>query len=156
MRRILTISLLMLIIIQGWAATDKYRLTLRDDPSTTVVIGWNQISGEEQTVHYGKTDEGVNYSAYTYSQKPDREIEFKGMNNNFARLTGLEPNTAYYFVIKDSEAVSSRYWFKTLPDVSTERLSFVAGGDSRSNPDIRRVTNQTVSRLRPNAIFFWW
>ena len=40
---------------------------------------------------------------------------FRGMNNHFVRLSSLEPDTAYYFVIEDSEGVSERYWVRTGP-----------------------------------------
>ena len=38
------------------AANDKYRLIIRNNPSTTVTIGWNQISGDNPTVYYSETD----------------------------------------------------------------------------------------------------
>lgn len=76
------------------------------------------------------------------------------MNNNFTRLSSLQPNTAYYFVIRDSEGTSSRYWFKTAPDVNSERLSFIAGGDSRNNRTPRQNANKLVAKLRPHGVFF--
>jgi len=67
------------------------------------------------------------------------------MNNQFLRLTGLQPNTSYYFVIKDSNSTSRRLWFKTLPNVPTERLAFVSGGDSRNNRTPLQDGNLLVS-----------
>ena len=149
--------LLVLIVTNGsllYAATNRYRLTLRDDPATTIVIGWNQISGSNPVVYYGTTDHGTNWSAYSNNQAPSRQISYAGMNNQFARLTGLTPNTSYFFVIRDSEGTSQRLWFKTAPNVSTERLSFIAGGDSRNNRTPRINANKLVSKLRPHAVFF--
>jgi len=40
------------------ASTGKYRLTLRDNPATSIVIGWNQINGNNPVVYYGTTDYG--------------------------------------------------------------------------------------------------
>src|SRR5690606_24445071 len=74
-----------------------YRLSWRGDPATTMVVGWRQSGGSGATVHYGTTDHGTNYSAYPYSATPSRNTVAKGMNHSFARLTGLSPNTAYYF-----------------------------------------------------------
>ena len=136
------------------AANDKYRLTLRDNPATTIVIGWNQISGQTPTVYYGTTDHGTNWAAYTNNQVADRIVSYKGMNNHFCRLSGLQPNTAYYFVIRDSEGTSSRFWFKTAPDLPTERLSLIAGGDSRNNRVPRVNANKIVAKLRPHAVLF--
>ncbi|WP_158631167.1 InlB B-repeat-containing protein [Flammeovirga kamogawensis] len=138
----------------AFANTDKYRLTLRDDPATTITIAWNQISGSDPIVYFDTNDHGTDYSAYTMNKTVDRSIEYKGMSNQFARLTGLQPNTAYYFVIKDSEGTSERYWFKTAPSSSSERLSFIAGGDSRNNREPRQNGNRIVARLRPHAVFF--
>lgn len=136
------------------AVTNKYRLTLRADPSTTAVIGWNQVSGSNPVVYYGTVDQGTNWSAYPYSKAVDRSTSFAGMNNRFARLSGLQPNTAYYFVIKDSDGTSQRFWFKTLPNNPNERLSVIAGGDSRNNRTPRQNANKLVAKLRPHVVMF--
>jgi len=153
-KSIFFIICLSLIAYSLEATTGKYRLTLRDNPSTTIVIGWDQVSGSNPTVYYGTTDYGTNWSSYPNSKTPSRVISYKGMNNNFARLTGLQPNTNYYFVIKDSQGTSSRYWFKTCPDDPNERLSFLAGGDSRNNYTPRQNANKLVAKLKPTAVMF--
>ena len=139
--------------INASASNDKYRLTLRGNPSTSIVIGWNQISGSNARVYYGTTDYGTNYNSYPNSAAPSRTSSYKGMNNTFVRLTGLQPNTAYYFVINDSEGTSNRFWFKTAPS-DKSRLSFIAGGDSRNNRTPRRNANLLVSKLKPHAVMF--
>lgn len=136
------------------ANNDKYRIILTDDPATTITIAWNQISGSNPIVHYGTTDEGTNFANYPFSQPVDRAIVYRGMDNRFVRLTGLQPDTAYYFVINDSEGTSDRYWFKTSPDDNNSRLSFIAGGDSRNNQVPRRNANKLVAKLKPHAVFF--
>jgi hypothetical protein len=153
MRSFLFIFLLALAS-QTFAKTGKYRLTLRDNPATSVVIGWEQVSGENPVVYFGKEDHGISWEDYTWNAKPNRTVQFAEMENNFVRLTGLTPNTAYYFVIKDSEGVSKRFWFKTAPMDPDARLSFIAGGDSRNNPVPRRNANLLVSRLKPHAVLF--
>ncbi|MEL6719538.1 MAG: hypothetical protein AAFP82_12550, partial [Bacteroidota bacterium] len=40
------------------AATDKYRCMWRDDPSSTMVVGWNQISGERTVLYYDTQNRG--------------------------------------------------------------------------------------------------
>lgn len=135
------------------ANTDKYRLVLTDDPATTITIGWNQVSGNNPIVYYGTQDFNTNYASYPNSKTVDKSVRFKGMNNRFAKLTGLTPNTIYYFVIKDSQSVSRRFWFKTAPN-DLSRLSFVAGGDSRNNRVPRQNANKLVAKLKPNAVLF--
>ncbi len=145
---------LLFVFVQSYSKTDKYRLTLRDNPATSIVIGWNQVSGVSPTVYYGKEDHGTSWKNYKEKAQPDRTVVFGEMENKFVRLSGLIPNTSYFFVIKDSEGISKRYWFKTAPMESNSRMSFVAGGDSRNNPTPRRNANLLVSKLRPNAVLF--
>ncbi|TDQ28551.1 Ig-like domain-containing protein [Tenacibaculum caenipelagi] len=146
-------ALLFLVILSTYGSNDKYRLIITDNPATTIMIGWNQISGSTPVVYYGTTDNGANWSNYPNSKSVNRSVSYKGMNNNFAQLTGLTPNTNYYFVIKDSEGVSSRFWFKTAPSTN-DKMSFIAGGDSRNNRTPRRDANLLVSKLKPTAVFF--
>ncbi|CAL2079969.1 Ig-like domain-containing protein [Tenacibaculum sp. 190524A02b] len=135
------------------ASNDKYRLIITDNPATTIMIGWNQRSGSNPTVYYGTSDFGNNWSSYPSSKTVDRSVSYKGMNNRFAKLTGLTPNTNYYFVIRDSQGTSNRFWFKTAPS-NNQRMSFIAGGDSRNNRTPRRNANLLVSKLKPTAVFF--
>jgi len=150
----LALVICILLVQSIFANNDKYRISFRDDPSTTMVIGWNQISGSNPTVYYDTVDHGQNYGAYAFNQTPDRSVSAKGMNNRFVRLSGLTPNTAYYFVIRDSQGTSERFWFKTIPDDPSIRLSIIAGGDSRNNRTPRQNANKLVAKLRPHAVFF--
>ena len=152
-KKIIGICILLLWSIANMAETDKYRLILNNDPSSTITIGWNLKSGKNTIVYYDIADYGTDFEKYAFSKKVDRSVSFRGMENQFARLTGLTPNTAYYFVVKDSKNCSNRYWFKTAPD-DNSRLSFIAGGDSRNNREPRQKANLLVSKLKPHAVFF--
>lgn len=136
------------------AATGRYRCTWRDAPSRSIVIGWDQLTGGDPILYYDVIDFGRAVTAYRKNQRPDRIIGAKGMNNHFVRLVGLEPNTVYYFVIKDSEGISNRMSFKTAPASPNTRLSIIAGGDSRNNRSARRDANMLVSKLRPHMVVF--
>ena len=57
-------------------------------------------------------------------------------------------------MIKDSDGVSERYWFKTTPNTNTSRLSLIAGGDSRSRREARTQGFKMVGKLVPHAILF--
>ena len=152
--KLMPILLLFLSFSKTKATTEKYRLSLRDDPSSTIVIGWNQVSGANATVYYGTIDHGTNIGLYSNLKTVDRSQSWKGMNNRFARLTGLTPNTVYYFVVTDADGSSARMSFRTLPNVPTEKLSIIAGGDSRNNRVPRRNANTLVAKLRPHAVMF--
>ncbi len=151
------VSFILLLVIGIFhnvhANTNRYRLTLGNDPSTTITIGWNQVSGSSPIVYYDTTDHGTNYASYSFSRTVDRSVFSKGMSNQFVRLTGLTPNTSYYFVIKDSESTSQRFWFKTAP-ADNSKLFFIAGGDSRNNRTPRQRANLLVSKLKPHAVLF--
>lgn len=148
---------LILLIISGHhlqAATGRYRLMFNDDPSSVITIGWDQFSGTNPEVYYGPTDFGTSWSSYPNMLTPYFSTTYLGMNNKFVKITGLSPNTAYYFVIKDSEGTSQRYWFKTCPNVNTEPLSLISGGDSRSGQTQRINGNKMVAKIRPHAVLF--
>ncbi len=155
MRTLYSLFLLFLLSI-SWlqAKTGRYRCILRDDPATTITIGWDQLSGNNPVVYYGAVDYGENITAYPHQAYPKRSIQAKGMHNHFARLTKLRPNTVYYFVIADSEGKSRRFSFRTLPDDHNARLSIVAGGDSRNFKMARLNANRIVAKLRPHFVMF--
>ncbi len=136
------------------ADTDKYRCTLRDNPSNSIVIAWNQINGNSAEVFYDVTDRGNNSLLYAQSRAVDRIVIAKGMNNHFCRLSGLQPNTVYYFIVKDNISTSPRFSFKTAPATANSRLSFIAGGDSRNNKTQRLNANKIVAKTRSNAVLF--
>src|SRR6056297_2982250 len=104
-RSLYIILLLSLVQSPLRANTDKYRLTLRDNPSVSIVIGWNQVSGVDPVVHYDTVDHGDQWKKYTFKATPDRETVYAEMANKFVRLNELIPNTAYYFIIRDSEGL---------------------------------------------------
>lgn len=140
------------LLVSG--VTEKYRAMWREDPATSMVIGWNQKSGHSPMIYLDDVDYGREFSRYRFSKAPDQVIELKGMNNHFVRLRGLKPNTVYYFVIRDSEGISERFSFKTAPNDPSERLSIIAGGDSRNNRDVRQEGNRLVGKLRPHVVLF--
>ncbi len=149
-----TLCFILMSSVFVFGKNDKYRLIWNDDPSTTMTIGWNQKSGKNATVYYDTRDHQRNTSAYAYSHKIDRVEIFRGMKTFFSRLKNLKPNTAYYFVIKDSQGVSERFWFKTAPDNPYEKLSIIAGGDSRNHRKGRQNANRLVAKLRPHCVMF--
>jgi len=140
------------------------RLSYRDDPSTTVVIGWsNSGTSTNATVYYGTTDQGTDYSLYPSFHGVDTITNYHSLVNNFSRLTGLTPNTVYYFIVKDDQGVSSRYSFKTITDNPNDCLKFISGGDSRTGVPFveasdcrqrRQSGNMLVAKIRPDFIAF--
>jgi hypothetical protein len=149
--RIALIACLLPVLAE--ARTDAYRLSWRSDPATSMVVGWNQVSGTAPEVCYDTVDHGTKVKAYRFQRKPDNIVAYGEMSCHFARLDKLKPDTAYYFIIRDSEGASQRFWFKTA-SAKPQPFTFIAGGDSRSDHKSRRKGNKLVPMLRPAFILF--
>ena len=50
--------LLLFFAFFSFGANDKYRISITDDPATTMTIGWNQISGHSVALFYDVVDHG--------------------------------------------------------------------------------------------------
>src|ERR1035437_3840725 len=151
---ILTLISLLLGMNTLEAATRRLRATYRTDPSTTISIGWDQYSGNSPVLYYGTTDNGTNSNLYPFHSSPEVTNTDGGMNNTFVRLSGLAPNTVYYFVIKDSESTSLRYSFQTISNDPTQPLSLICGADTRAGIDTRIIGFKLVAKLRSQAVIF--
>ncbi len=172
-------SVVLLVATQAHANTDRYRLVLNSDPSTTVSIQFcaSDLMPDYSKIrlYWGTVDEGTNYFSYQNTKLTDRNTNYKDMRNGFFRLTGLQPKTRYYFVIVDGNPivggphVSPRLFFETISNNPEDRLSIISGGDSRvyqapfdptileavcSSEDARKRANRMVAKLRPDAVWF--
>lgn len=152
--RILLISLLSISsVLHG--KVDFLRIMFNHNGDTRATIGWHQATGDSARVFWGTEDiPPSRYLDYSNYSNVVSSNTFKGLNNNFVRLKNLDPNTAYYFVIKDSDGISERFWFKTTPKGEDARLSLIAGGDSRSRRPTRQQGFNMVGKLRPHAVLF--
>ena len=153
----LALFLLVLLDLPAHAETDKYRLVWTDDPTTTITIGWGQVSGTATGVKYG-TDPGLatydtNTTLTTRTYDNILHPEGAALVSYFVTLTGLTPDTVYYFRTYDSEGDNTIYWFKTAPD-DPQAVTFIAGGDSRTHQAPRQWGNQLVAKLRPLFVAF--
>jgi len=166
MKQILLI-LFTIISISILAQPKWFRLTYRDDPSTTISIGWTGTSG---TLYYDTVDYGNNHSQYANSQTTDRTTSYKGNTHYYVRLTNLYPGTVYYFTVQYSSTATASYSFQTISDDPNQAISFISGGDSRKDLSLagigdppcwgiscrqtRRDLNTIVSRVRPDFVAF--
>ncbi len=147
-------SILLFFLCLSWvteARTARYRAMWRDDPSTSMVIGWESISGRQSRIIY--QEEGIDAASWKVHH-PDKMVTSKGMKNYFARLYGLTPDTRYRFVIRDSEGDSRIMVFQTAPATPDIPLTFIAGGDSRNNRSARKRMNILAGKMQPLAILF--
>ncbi|MGK0388414.1 MAG: hypothetical protein ACI94Y_001143 [Maribacter sp.] len=154
MRLYLLFFLLLSIIQLAEAKTEKYRCMWREDPSTTMTIGWNQLNGTNPILYLDIENKGTEISTYATSHTVSRTVWYKKMNNHFVRLSKLQANTIYYFMIKDSNSESKVMSFRTLPNDDDSSLSIIAGGDSRNHRTHRQNANKMVAKLRPHLVMF--
>ena len=143
-------------IAEAPATSDKFRLVWNNDPATNITIAWDQHEKTNPIVMYGDKDHGKEFWKYKFSKKADRISDKYDMNTHFARLSDLEPDQEYYFVIKDDIGISERYWFRTAPD-KPKAFAFIAGADTKSENDpleAGRASNRMVAKLRPLFVVF--
>lgn len=142
------------VVSQVPSQTKFYRLMIKEDPSTSITIGYSSSVNLQIVVYYDDTDHGTEIEKYSDKAVPSTSNQFKGLYNYFVELKKLRADTVYYFVVSDGKGVSARYSFRTTPDSSTARLSVIAGGDSRSNQVPRQLANLLAAKLRPHFIMF--
>jgi hypothetical protein len=148
---------------QSTPSSHRVRLTWApgDDPATTMNVVWDQVRGSGAQVHYDAYDplEGCPraLARYGLTQAPQRTAVYRGMNNHFAKLSALAPNTAYRFVIADATgAVTDCMWFRTAPN-TPQAFTYITGGDTKSSGNALqagRWSNRMVAKLRPLFVLF--
>jgi hypothetical protein len=126
-----------------------------DDTAHTIVVTWKtSMDNAGDNVKYGIISGNYTHSAvgshHTYSGA--------GGWIHDVELTGLSPNTVYYFVCGgDNGGWSEERSFRTAPDNSMS-FSFVAGGDSRSGggdwPAGRDSVSQAMAKFNPSFVLF--
>jgi len=151
------ISLFLILLLQAlnvFAKTDRVRCIIREEPSSSICIAWDQVSGTNPELLFSADDYGNRVSLYQRKAIPSKSSMLKGMNTQFVRLSNLMPNTIYYFIIKDSEGISRRYSFRTLPDDASAKLSVIVGAGSEADRNLRRKANTAIAALRPHFVIF--
>ncbi|MGB1216857.1 MAG: fibronectin type III domain-containing protein, partial [Saprospiraceae bacterium] len=143
----------MIFSISAQAKTEKYRCMWKYDPSTSMVVAWNQVSGKSPIL-YLDTIARKDVADFAWNFQVSKKKRYKRMNNHFVRLHDLKPDKVYYFIIKDSNSESQVMSVRTLPDSKEEQLSIIAGGDSRNHRKYRQNANLLVSKLRPHFVLF--
>ena len=134
----------------------RIRVLWNTDPARQATIGWDADTSrpQNQKVYYDTVDHGLDVTSYAYTKGVDAHNGSLGMDNTFARLSDLNPATTYYFLVSDGTKTSERFYFTTASDTPDDRISVIAGGDSRNNRDVRQNANSLVSKLRADFVFF--
>jgi len=118
------------------AAPRGVRLSLFDDPSTSIAVSWNSDSATETTLYYGTTP-----SDLSLTQTATATSQASPLNNTFtARMTGLTPNTTYYYRVgsvgnEHPATGSPPFEFTTMDGDTCAPYRFILIGDNRADTD---------------------
>ena len=150
--RVSIIILFIQLSITTFGSSEFVRVVFNSNASHEATIIWNQKSGEFVRLVMDTIPPEPTQNSRTL-ELSDRN-HYKGMSNHLVRLKNLKANTRYYFYIEDSEGKNRLYYFSTVSDSSNDKLSFIAGGDSRDIRNVRIRANKMVSKLKAHAVLF--
>ncbi|EMI41313.1 purple acid phosphatase family protein [Rhodopirellula sp. SWK7] len=124
----------------------QWRVVWTDDPATTATVSWSTAAaGKSHTVRFRikGSDEVASAQLADSGRYTGGESE---LYYHHARLTGLQPGTAYEVQMISDADESPVFYFVTAP--STDRdFSILHGGDSRSDHEVRRRVNKMIADL---------
>ncbi|OZG74036.1 phosphohydrolase [Hahella sp. CCB-MM4] len=132
------------------AAPEQIRVVWDHDPAHEAVIAFSEGSGTNPYIKWGDNADGNGWNQQGFQKSHTFDGSLKSY---FVRLTNLQSSSNYYFQACDSAGCGDYFWFTTAPNENAD-LTFVAGGDSRSNPTSRRQGNRLVSKIRPRFVLF--
>jgi acid phosphatase type 7 len=129
-------------------------LTWQQNPSSSMTITWRtDDSTGTNTLSYELSPGGIEITGKTIIAESFTFAETKAWLHT-AELTGLKPNTEYNVTINHPSS-PEKFYFRTLPSQRGEKdLVFLAGGDSRTQRDVRREMNQLAIEQDPDFIIF--
>ena len=132
------------------AATQHVRVVWNDSPDKKITVAFAASASGAYLKYGSSTDE------LTWQRANVTRVGTFGspvITTQFVQLSQLTPNTAYYMQACDSSGCGQRYWFKTAGS-SPQNMTFVAGGDSRTNRSVRQQGNRMVAKIRPAFVDF--
>ncbi|PHS02507.1 MAG: phosphatase [Blastopirellula sp.] len=126
------------------------RVTWRGDASTTAIISWSTSSlSEDNWVQLTTTSSDQQIKTLT-----SRDAKFTGNREIYfhhARVTDLQPDTLYQVQMQSGDHKSEWFNFKTAPK-KDRPLSFLFGGDSRSDSSARREVNRMLASMLSKSL----
>ena len=69
-----------------FAKPERLRVIICENPSTSVTIAWDQLSGTNPELFFCSDDYGNKVSLYQKKAVPTKSVMVKGMNTQFVRL----------------------------------------------------------------------
>lgn len=129
------IALLVLLNVSLYAQTIKVLPYLQDVTTTSAYIMWETNSGTDTEIHWGLSESLGNITSGTSFTSSDGISKMHEV-----KISGLNPDTKYYYKAKTGNTSSSVYRFKTNPASNSEKpFTFVALSDTQfdsGNPNV--------------------
>lgn len=128
-------------------------LTYQNDPASTIVITWQTTTPTAgDVVLYDPIPRGGEPSQYSHLVTGLHHT-YSGASGyiHSVELTPLTPDTSYYFICGGPGNYSEERAFKTAPQLASD-LTFVVGGDSRTNPDDRTQVSEAMRHFNPSFV----
>lgn len=136
-------------VFAAHASTQNPRVIWDNNPDQNITVAFATNASAPYLSFGTSTDE-----ASWQRANVTRSATFDGsLVSQFVQLSKLLPNTAYYFRACDSSGCGARYWFKTASSTPSN-MTFISGGDSRTNRGERQQANRMVAKLRPAFVDF--
>ena len=126
-----------------------------DDTAHTMVVSWKTSQDVGGVVYYDTVSGATTPSSYSFSVEAVSHSS-DDINDFYhdAELTGLVPDTVYYYICGSPETgFSEERSFKTLSLVR-DHVRFVAGGDSRTNPALRDLVSSVMAQYGPDFVLY--
>ncbi len=141
-------AFVLLIASTVFSAVEKMPYLLFEGENTAMTILWQLTSTKATTVKWGKTQ--------SYELGSGAATKFGNDYQYRYDLTGLTPNTLYYYSVEGVGDGS----FRTAPEANATSVKLFAYGDTRTYPNAHNsVCNQILTQIRNDparqtAIFF--
>lgn len=144
--------------------TYVYLTWATSDTAHTINVSWRTEGEYVGEVRYDTIPRGGDPDIYSYSTEGTGGVttpELEGYIHH-VELTGLEPDTIYYFICGNSDhGWSDEYSFRTAPDQG-KSFRFVTGGDSRNDafgeyiywPWARDTLSSLAAERDPSFVLF--
>ena len=132
------------------AATQHVRVVWNDNPDKNITVAFAS-NATNPYLRYGSTTNEASWQTANVTRVGS--FGSPVLTTQLVQLTQLSPNTAYYMQACDSGGCGQRYWFKTASSVP-QNMTFIAGGDSRTNRSVRQQANRLVAKIRPAFVDF--
>ena len=153
-RRTFAVVVVSLLILSAnvHSAPRHVYLTWQGDTSTTMTVNFHTEKQGDSIVLFDKIAHKGKEENYP-SRITGKAHQIPGLNDNrwihVVELTGLEPNTDYYFVAgNETNGYSKERKFRTIP-AGDEPLRFISGGDMNIQKLVRKLLAE-AGKLNPD------